>query len=76
MRFAQDFWQHKLKEMLILIIQFSKLKAYILSNISVIGKIKIMEFKQPLHTLTFDDSPYPYDTPNFNAYLWNDALYG
>ena len=34
-----------------------------------------MEFHQPTSTNDFDDSPYPYDTPpNFDAYLWNDAL--
>ena len=46
----------------------TKLQAYILSNVFVLGKIRIMEFHHP-PTENFDDSPYPTAPPNFDSFL-------
>ena len=63
MRFSQKFWQNKKGNGNSNL--HAKLQAYFLSNIFVIGKIRIMEFHQPPSTENFDNSPYPYGTPKF-----------
>ena len=63
MRFPRDFRQNKQANANSNLL--TKLQAYILSNISVIGKIRYMEFHQPPSTENFDDSSYPYGTSKF-----------
>ena len=51
MQFLQNFGQNANSNL------HTKLQVYILLNIFVIGKIRIMEFNQPPSTENFDDCP-------------------
>ena len=55
MRFSREFWQNKQGNANSN--SHTKLQAYILANIFIKDKIRIMEFLQPSSTNDFDDSP-------------------
>ena len=64
------------KDMLILTL-IPSYKHNILSNILVIGKIKVTEFHQPPPPPTndFDDSPYSYDTLQISIHICETMHY-